>query len=299
MALPAFLVTNSPRLTSPGSLYLNVYAIFPILKVIEETSKNARKIFIAMLLGCVYSWLTIATTRNPATLTNSKLLKLPIIGTETPMAWFYPVAPLVLLAAFFYLHFYLRRLWEGLAELPARFPDGKRLDQRAYPWLLNGLVRRHFERLRERPFTSHLEEWFTIFLAWWAVPITLGGFWWFYFNLPSRDSIVTDLHIAVIMTSVIATLHFLRLTRRILRRYEFHSRPREASLEWLQRKTCRTWLAMLAEGVRWGFYRPPASKSQSGGTRSVIRWLHERAILDSVLVLLLFVFLSWSSYTWR
>ena len=112
-------------------------------------------------------------------------MELPIISTDIPIDWFYPVAPLVLLAAFFYLHFYLRRLWEGLADLPARFPDGKRLDQRAYPWLLNSLVRRHFERLRERPFTSHMEEWFTIFLAWWAVPITLAGFWLLY--LPRGD----------------------------------------------------------------------------------------------------------------
>ena len=265
---------------------------FPILQVIEETSRNARKIFIAMLLGCVYSWLTIATTGNPTTFTDSTLLKLPIIGTEIPIAWFYPVAPLVLLAAFFYLHFYLARLWEGLADLPAIFPDGKRLDQRAYPWLLNGLVRRHFEKLKERAFTSHLEEWFTIFLAWWAVPITLAGFWWLY--LPRRDSTVTEIHIALIMTSVIAALQFLRLTRRILRRYE----RSPATNTWLQRKTWRTWLRMVADGVRRGFWEDADSQSEtdSGRTRKVIKWLSARAILEIVLAVLLFIFLYWYSY---
>ena len=318
---------------------------FPILQVIEETSRNARKIFIAMLLGCVYSWLTIATTGNPTTFTDSTLLKLPIIGTEIPIAWFYPVAPLVLLAAFFYLHFYLARLWEGLADLPAIFPDGKRLDQRAYPWLLNGLVRRHFEKLKERAFTSHLEEWFTIFLAWWAVPITLAGFWWLY--LPRRDSTVTEIHIALIMTSVIAALQFLRLTRRILRRYErspatntwlqrktwrtwlrmvavteihialimtsviaalqflrltrrilrrYERSP--ATNTWLQRKTWRTWLRMVADGVRRGFWEDADSQSEtdSGRTRKVIKWLSARAILEIVLAVLLFIFLYWYSY---
>ena len=245
-----------------------------------------------MLLGCVYSWLTIAATLELA----EDPLKLPIIATKIPIAWFYPAAPLVLLAAFFYLHFYLRRLWEGLAHLPAIFPDGKRLDQRAYPWLLNGLVRRHFGKLKERPFTSHLEEWFAIFLAWWAVPITLVGFWLLYLQSHDWIGIVAGIHVVLIMTSVIATLQFLRLTRRILRRYE----PCEATQEWLRRKTCRTWLRMVADGVRSGFYKSGASdsqsNSQSGRTRKVIRWLNDRAILDSLLAVLLLLFLYWYSY---
>jgi hypothetical protein len=37
---------------------------FKSLEIVKETSQNARKIFFAMLLGCVYSWLTIATTTD-------------------------------------------------------------------------------------------------------------------------------------------------------------------------------------------------------------------------------------------
>ena len=85
-----------------------------------------------MLLGCVYSWLTIATTTDVKLLTNTASSPLPIIGTEIPIAWFYIAAPLVLIALYLYFHFYLQGLWESLASLPAIFPDGKRLDERAY-----------------------------------------------------------------------------------------------------------------------------------------------------------------------
>ena len=149
-----------------------------MLEAVAETSKNARKIFLAMLLGCVYSLLTIATTTDARLLTNSASSPLPIIQAEIPIAWFYCAAPFALLGFYVYLHFYLGMLWEGLAGLPAKFPDGKRLDERAYPWLLNGLVRRHFARLKEgRPFLVRFKEWTTIFLAWWTVPATLFWFW--------------------------------------------------------------------------------------------------------------------------
>ena len=288
---------------------------FPILKVIDETSKNARKIFVAMLLGCVYSWLTIAT-RAAGGEADATPLDLPIIGTRVPITWFYVVAPLVLLAVFFYLHTYLRSLWKGLADLPAIFPDGKPLDQRAYPWLLNGLVRRHFEKLRTRELITHWGEWFTICLAWWTVPITLAGFWLLY--LPRRDWIVTGIHLAWIMASVIAMLQFLRQTKRILRRYK----PSDSTEEWLESKTWGTGWRMLRDGVRFGFYRTAADEDQAESSTSekpatggdeaeghasekptskrtvwdAVRWLHERAILDSSLVVSLFVFLLWYSH---
>jgi len=39
-------------------------AKFDGLGEVEEISKNARKIFFTMLAGCIYSWLTIATTTD-------------------------------------------------------------------------------------------------------------------------------------------------------------------------------------------------------------------------------------------
>jgi hypothetical protein len=187
---------------------------FKALEIAKETSQNARKIFFAMLLGCVYSWLTIATTTDVRLLTNTASSPLPIIGTEIPIAWFYIVAPLVLICLYFYFHLYLDNLWGALASLPAIFPDGKRLDERAYPWLLNTLVRRHFKRLKSRPLIARMKEWITIFLAWWVVPITMIGFWLRY--IPRHDWKGTIFHIGLIVVSVSFAIIFYRLCSLIL-----------------------------------------------------------------------------------
>lgn len=189
---------------------------FKLLGVVDETSRNARIIFLSMLLVCAYFWLTIGTTTDARLLTNSASSPLPIIGTEIPIVWFYWAAPVLVVIGYVYFHFHLARLWRGFAGLPARFPDGCRLDERAYPWLLNGLVRRHFERLRhDRPLIARLEELVTIFLAWWIVPGTLFGFWLNY--LPRHEWGGTGLHIGLLVVSVAAGILFYSSAARTLR----------------------------------------------------------------------------------
>ncbi len=192
---------------------------FKILKIVEETSKNARKIFLAMLLGCAYSWLTIFTTTDVNLLTNSSSSPLPIIRTAIPIAWFYLTAPILLVGFYLYMHFYLHRLWEGLAGLPARFEDGKRLDERAYPWLLNGLVRRHFDKIKSKRLSiARLEEWVSIILAWWVVPFTICCFWLRY--IPRHDWTGTIIHMGLITLSIAAGIIFYSSHARTLRGYE-------------------------------------------------------------------------------
>jgi uncharacterized protein YjbI with pentapeptide repeats len=117
---------------------------------------------------------------------------------------------------FVYLHLYLQRLWEALAELPAVFPDGRPLDKRAYPWLLNGLVRAHFKLLRnERPLFSRLQSFISILLAWWLVPLTLLLLWWRY--LYRHDWWGTALHIALLILAVGFATSFQRSARATLR----------------------------------------------------------------------------------
>lgn len=96
-------------------------------------SQNARKTFFALIAAALYSWLTIATTTDAELITDTASSSLPIIGTEIPLAGFYLMAPLILLAVYFYFHLYLQRLWRGLSTLPARFPDGRRWTRRPTP----------------------------------------------------------------------------------------------------------------------------------------------------------------------
>ncbi|MCH7922764.1 MAG: pentapeptide repeat-containing protein [Nitrospinae bacterium] len=189
---------------------------FKMLETTEEASRNARKIFLAMLLGCAYSILTIFSTKDAGLLTNSASSPLPIIRTAIPIAGFFVVAPPILFAIFLYFHIYLQRLWEGLADLPAVFPDGRPLDKRAYPWLLNGLVRSHFALLRkERPPLSYPQAFVSILLAWWAVPLTIALFWLRY--LPKHHWVGTGFHLSFLVLAIVFAVWFQRLTKITLR----------------------------------------------------------------------------------
>jgi Pentapeptide repeats (8 copies) len=117
---------------------------------------------------------------------------------------------------YLYLHLYMQRLWTELAALPAIFPDGKPIYEKVEPWLLNGLVRAHFTRLRdERPLTSYLENAVSIVLAWWALPFTLAAFWLRY--LPKHDWPGTAFHLILFAVTVHAALGFHALAKRTLR----------------------------------------------------------------------------------
>jgi uncharacterized protein YjbI with pentapeptide repeats len=183
---------------------------FEALQSIKESSENSRKIFLSMLALAVYSWLTVAATKDAALLTNTGLLQLPIIQTQIPIGWFYWVTPAMLLGVFLYCHFYLQNLWEELAQLPAYFPDGRPLHQRVYPWMLNSIARMHFARLRsERGLLSVLQYWTTIMLTWWIVPLTEAVFWMRY--LPRHEWGGTAIHVILAGCSVAGATIFLRL----------------------------------------------------------------------------------------
>lgn len=139
-----------------------------------------------MIGACVYSWLTVATTTDLALLTNAASEPLPIIGAKIPIAGFYWFAPVILLAVYLYLHLYLQRMWDGLASLPAIFPDGRALDERAYPWMLTSLIRAYMPLLMtHQPTFSKFMVFVSIFSGWWLVPFTLMLFWVRY--IPRHD----------------------------------------------------------------------------------------------------------------
>ncbi len=72
------------------------------LKQIEELSRNSRKLMVALLLGCVYASLTLATTEDAMIVAKSASLPLPIIQTKVPITGFVEIAPLLLLGMYFY-----------------------------------------------------------------------------------------------------------------------------------------------------------------------------------------------------
>lgn len=204
---------------------------FEGLKQVQELSKGAKHLFISMLLGCVYSWLTLSTTTDVHLLTNSASTPLPIIQVPVPIALFHGVAPVILLSLFVYFHLYLERLWRELANLPAIFPDGKRLDEKAYPWLLNGIIRSHFVLLqKERPPLSRLEVGLAVLLAWWVVPFTTALFW--LRSLQRHDWLLTGVQVSMMVAAILYAWWFQQLAKRTLRGQRIESI--EFKGNWLQ-----------------------------------------------------------------
>lgn len=187
-----------------------------VLEVVAETSRNSRKLFVVMLLGCAYVLLSIATTTDVRLLTNSGSSPLPIIGAQIPIVLFYLFSPFLLLGTYCYFHIYTQNLWEGLAELPAVFPDGRPLDMKAYPWLLTRLVRMQFHQLQDyHPPLSKLQKLTSLVLAWMLVPLTLLCLWFRY--LPRQDWIGTTLHLVIFTVAVWAGMMSYRLAVGTLR----------------------------------------------------------------------------------
>lgn len=161
-------------------------ARFVGLDYVAEISRHGRGVFLGVVGGCVYAWLALATTTDLALVVNASSTPLPIIQTEVPIAGFFLAAPVVLLGIYIYLHMYLQRLWRGLANLPAYFPDAFSLDEKAYPWLLTSLVRVYMLRLTEnRPPLWWLQVAISVVCAWVLVPLTVFLFWLRY--LPKHD----------------------------------------------------------------------------------------------------------------
>tara|TARA_R110002110_G_scaffold260260_4_gene476026 strand:+ start:4074 stop:6950 length:2877 start_codon:yes stop_codon:yes gene_type:complete len=189
---------------------------FEGLRHVEELSKHARVIFLALIGACVFSWLTIGTTTDAGLLTSSASTPLPIIQTKVPIAGFYIAAPVLLLALYFYLHLYLQNLWEGLASLPAVFPDGRMLHQRAYPWLLMNLIPIHVPLLIGSKQSFPLANFsLSIATAWGLVPLTLVAFWVRY--LPSHDWVGITLISVTIVISIFSWVTFYWRARATLR----------------------------------------------------------------------------------
>lgn len=186
------------------------------LSSVKEISDSAQKLFLALLAGCLYSWLTIAQTTDVELITNRATTPLPIIQAAIPIVGFYVVAPLILLCLYFYFHFYLQKLWEELGSLPAVFTDGRELHKRTDPWLLNDLVRSHFAKLKDgRPFLSYFQAWVSVVLAWWLVPTTLFLFWGRF--LRRHDLIWTIFHALLLVLAMVSAVRLYRVGGETLR----------------------------------------------------------------------------------
>ena len=191
---------------------------FQKLEYIRETSKYARSLFVILLLACLYALITIAATTDGQLVSSSPSLLLPIFNVKVPVVSFYFLAPLLLFGIHFAFNLSLQRLWEHLAKLPAIFPDGSPIDEKAHPWLLLGLVKSRLFQLKlqeNHPLLVIPQNILYSWLAWGVVPLTLTIFWWRY--LSRHDWFWTVAQLCVIATASAIAVFFGKMAASTLR----------------------------------------------------------------------------------
>jgi uncharacterized protein YjbI with pentapeptide repeats len=191
-----------------GAKLPEVIAKFEGLGQVAKVAEFAQRLFLLVLLQSVYALLTIVSTKDAQLLTNGSSLVLPGVPTPVPTVAFYLIGPFVLLGFYAYFHLYLQAMWEACVELPAVFPDGRLLDEAAYPWLLTRLVRVRLGRWRgtDTPL-GQLRRVIATLAAWGLVPLLMFSFWWSY--LPRHDWGGTLLHLVLLTVACWAGLWLL------------------------------------------------------------------------------------------
>lgn len=191
-------------------------ACFDKLRYVAEVGQIARPIYLFLMLLAIFSFLTIVSTTDAALIANAPSAVLPNLATQIPAASLFSVGPALLIFMFIYLHLYLLGVWEALAELPARFPDGTSLEKKANPWLIISLVRlRTDQSWKNQPAVVVFRELVVVFLVWGVVPLALLLFWWRY--LARHDLLGSMAQIALFLFSVWMAITLFRITTGALR----------------------------------------------------------------------------------
>jgi uncharacterized protein YjbI with pentapeptide repeats len=179
------------------------------LKLVREIAKKAGWLMGLILLLDGLVWLRIFTTPDPQLVKNASALPFSGLENNLPFIPFYLFGPVVILSLYLSFHLYMQRLWDGIAQLPAIFPDGRRLDA-CLPWFARWSARLHFKWIRcSLSPLAFLEAAIAILVLYWVAPATALLFWARYLTL--EDSRGTTLHILLVAGAVAAAMNFPRL----------------------------------------------------------------------------------------
>ena len=180
------------------------------LKLVRETAGKAGWLICLTLLLNGLVWTRIFTTPDAQLVKDSSALPFSALQTTLPFIPFYLFGPVVILSLYLCFHLYMQRLWDGIAQLPAIFPDGRRLDT-CLPWFARWSARAHFKWLKnsQSPL-GFLEAGIAILLLYWVAPATVLLFWGRYMTL--EDLRGTTLHILLVVGAIIAAMNFPRMS---------------------------------------------------------------------------------------
>jgi uncharacterized protein YjbI with pentapeptide repeats len=184
------------------------------LERVAETSGTCLRLYLALLFACAYVLLTTAAATDVALVSGSALASLPVLDTQIALAGFFYAAAVLLLGLYVGFHVHAQRLWEQFAELPAVFPDGGTLDQKASSGIFTDFATRRLSYLPARPL-AWLRRALFRFTAWWSVPALAAVLW--LRCLPRHDRSLTGFQVAIFALVVAAALAFSDLEERVRR----------------------------------------------------------------------------------
>lgn len=179
------------------------------LELTREAARNYSVQLVSLLMACLYSWLTIGSTERRDLITNASATFFPFLEVSLPIVGFYFVAPLILFALFLCFYLHLNTLWERLALLPAVFPDGLTLGQKADPPLVDALIERQMPQLAKLPQqagSTRAKVVMAFLVVNLLVPATLFLYWLTY--LPRHEPFGTALHLVLALASLAAARTF-------------------------------------------------------------------------------------------
>ncbi|MBF0291786.1 MAG: pentapeptide repeat-containing protein [Nitrospinae bacterium] len=183
----------------------------------QNTILMARPVFIALMLGCLYSWLTLFSISHKALVLGDEMFPLPVLQTNIQVQYFFVAGPLILFGLFVYMHHYLKTLWEHFSQLPAVFPDGRTIDKTVYPWMLTSIVYLFVPRLKtadKRPNFWWDPCIYSIITAWIVTPFTILGY--LFISLPKHDWYLSGFLYVMFILIALISVSYLFQARGIL-----------------------------------------------------------------------------------
>jgi uncharacterized protein YjbI with pentapeptide repeats len=209
---------------------------FNALVDFQRTSLTAARLFVATFVVSLLSCLTIWKTKDVQLLTDSAIipyLHSSAAAAAAPTDEIYLIAPAALLAIYLWFLYNLQRVWDAVLELPAVFPDGRILGQKA-PRIITGLLRTHFRWMNpDAPSTRLIEKSLSVLLAYWTVPLVLLFFWARYLTLQEMHG--TILQEFLILIAVAAAGYCTTSTGRPAERWVAQDKPESPALARLKR----------------------------------------------------------------
>ena len=180
----------------------------------NEIAQSTGKIFLTMLLVCVYSWLTINSTVDSKLLTDSSTSKLPILNVDIPIVNFYVLVPIALVGVAVVAMLQAQRVWASVAASPSVLPDATAMADRASTWIFGAWAAARVGDQSRIGLLGRAQSWLWVVVGWWIAPVTIAWFWMRY--LHRHDGGITTVQVIALSLGCGLAAAFLTLAGRTL-----------------------------------------------------------------------------------